>query len=231
MNFDKIRCIFFDFDGTLYDHYFYFDSAFKKISSYLARRLKMPKKQIEKELWDILKKKGSTYPRLFDDFLEQHDIFNKKLVGELVKLFYSAPVDNLEMYLDAKEFILNAISRYKLGIITEGSRKKQIRRIRKLGLEKLMDAIIYAQDMGLSKLNPSLFKHALSLFDVAPRESMYIGDNPNLDFVVPNRLGMLTVRLMRSEFKRVKVNERKDAKIRINSFRELEKIMGMRCNR
>jgi putative hydrolase of the HAD superfamily len=55
---------------------------------------------------------------------------------------------------------------------------------------------------------------------------MYIGDNPKKDFVNCNKVGMLTVRLLRGEFKILRVTKNFDAKYKIKNLRELSKLFG-----
>ena len=72
-----------------------------------------------------------------------------------------------------------------------------------------------------AKNDPSLYEHALRMSNKKAEECVYIGDNPYLDFEAPNKLNILTFRLMRGEFKNIELKE-SDAKIRINNFFELE---------
>jgi putative hydrolase of the HAD superfamily len=68
-----------------------------------------------------------------------------------------------------------------------------------LGLVAWFDPIIYTDDWGREHWKPSVraFEHALALVDVAPRQAMYVGDNPGKDFIGARRLGMATVRVVR----------------------------------
>ena len=53
-------------------------------------------------------------------------------------------------------------------------------------------------------------------------EIVYIGDNPNKDFVKLNSVGAITVRVLTGPFKNLKVNKNFDAKYKIKSLSDLE---------
>ena len=216
-----IKQIFFDLDGTLYDNYEYFKSAFITIAKYLSDKVSKSCKDIELNLWKVLNEKTTMHPRLFNDLLEHYGIEDKSLVKKAVELLYASSLSHLKLYPDAEEVIGRLKRKYNLGIITKGSKNKQIRTIRQLKLDEIIPQIIYAQDLNYAKNDPRLYEHALRISNKRAEECAYIGDNPCLDFEAPNKLNILTFRLMRGEFKNVEL-EGIDAKIKINNFFELE---------
>ena len=55
---------------------------------------------------------------------------------------------------------------------------------------------------------------------------VYIGDNPKKDFVNCNKVGILTVRLLRGEFKTLRIAKNFDAKYKIKNLKEVNKLFG-----
>ena len=56
---------------------------------------------------------------------------------------------------------------------------------------------------------------------------VYIGDNPNKDFVNCNEAGIMTVRLLKGEFKNIKKKYPYDAKVKIYKLSEIKKIFKL----
>ena len=53
---------------------------------------------------------------------------------------------------------------------------------------------------------------------------VYVGDNPLDDFIAPNNLGMITIRIFNSDFKNIKIKRQNDAQIKIKKISEIKKI-------
>jgi predicted HAD superfamily hydrolase len=53
---------------------------------------------------------------------------------------------------------------------------------------------------------------------------LYVGDNPFDDFIAPNNLGILTIRVYNSDFKNIKIKEQNDAKIKLENIIDMKKI-------
>jgi FMN phosphatase YigB (HAD superfamily) len=56
---------------------------------------------------------------------------------------------------------------------------------------------------------------------------VYIGDNPLDDFLAPNNLGMITIRIFNSDFKNIKIKKQNDAQIKIKKISEIKKIFSI----
>ena len=59
---------------------------------------------------------------------------------------------------------------------------------------------------------------------------MYIGDNPKKDFLNCNKKRILTVRLMKGEFKDLRVSKQYDAKYKIKNLSMLKKKLNLKHN-
>jgi len=216
-----MEAIFFDLDDTLYDATTYFSSAFKQVASYLSCHFLLSESLILDTLWNIFYQRGSLYSKLFDDTLATLQLQpNKSLVRKLVGLFHEAPTSLIRLYEDVREILPRLAMKYKLGLITNGNAKMQRRKVAALGLEKLMTVIIYSDDIKSPKPGTYAYEYALKTAIVSPQESLYVGDNPYVDFIGAKRVGMHTIRILRGEFALIQTNcEYIDAKV--NNFYEL----------
>ena len=201
-----IKAIFFDLDYTLYDQTLYFSSSFAAIARYLRERYSLSEEEIIARLKILLDNKGSTHPKLFNDLLEYLGLCDEQLVKTLVRIFHEAPVESLVLYEDARSVLPHLAQRYMLGLITNGNPEMQRRKVTALGLEDLIPIHVYTAEIGCPKPGVGGYEYAIKAAKVKARESLYLGDNPYVDFIGAKQLGMYTVRLLRGEFMLVKDN-------------------------
>ena len=85
---------------------------------------------------------------------------------------------------------------WKLGILTNGLSAIQSRKVRALGLEPLVDAVVYAVDhgVGLGKPEPAAFQEVLARLGTDASRSIFVGDDEWCDIGGARRFGMRTVR-------------------------------------
>lgn len=86
---------------------------------------------------------------------------------------------------------------WRIGIVTNGMSHIQARKIHALGLDELVDAIVYATDRGPGKPDPEPFLEAARRLDVAVTECVFVGDDPRCDIEGAMRVGMRAIYLQR----------------------------------
>ena len=86
---------------------------------------------------------------------------------------------------------------YTLGLITDGRSLTQRNKIHALGLERFIspELIFISEEVGSDKLSGVAFRRIMEICG-AEEGYIYIGDNPQKDFVIPNHLGWQTVCLI-----------------------------------
>ena len=209
----EIKAVVFDLDNTLYDVEQYFSGAFQDIATYMNREYGKRPNDVYKLLMDIWKDKTSMYPHLFNDMLECFGLNDEKDVRNIVHIFNDYKC-KIEPYTDAIPTIMS-LRDYDImtGIITDGTAYRQKRKIQELGLCGFFDMIIYTAEMGCSKPSELPFNFALEKLGTMPCQTIYVGDNPYLDFKGAKATGMETMRLLKGEFSRIDKNEWVDYKI------------------
>jgi putative hydrolase of the HAD superfamily len=220
-----IRAIFFDLDNTLYDQDLYFLSAYTTIARYLEKCFSFPNDYILSILMVLLREKGSMYSTLFDDLLESIGSREENLVRVLVELFHNAAVETLVPYEDAGIVLPRLARTFSLGIITNGYAEMQRRKVAALGLSELLPIQVYTAELCHPKPSKRCYEHAIKMVNVNPGDSLYVGDNPYIDFMGAKETGMYTVRLMRGEFMTVQsIGESVDAQVK--DYYELEDLIS-----
>jgi putative hydrolase of the HAD superfamily len=193
-----IKAVVFDLDDTLYPERAYAYSGFEAVAGQFADRLGDPAES------------AAAMRRLLDTEHRMH-VFNALLAdrgfeqtGKLVSAMIDAyrghrPV--ISLYEDADAALTRLRTRHSLGIITDGRIIQQAAKIEALGLSPRVDAIILTNELGpgFAKPHPRPFELMADRLSAAHAECVYVADNPAKDFVAPNALGWITVRITRPD--------------------------------
>ena len=214
--------LIFDLDDTLYEEKEFVKSGFKAVSRYLHLKFKLNKNKIFLKLLKILNKNGRG--KIFDILCSQLKLKKKFLVKKLIQV-YRTHDPKINLSKDALK-ILNHYSEFSKYIITDGNYLVQKKKIRSLKIEKLFKKIYYTNYYGIKYNKPSLFcfSKIKKKEKVNWNELVYIGDNPKKDFFNCNKKKILTVRLMKGEFKALKISKQYDAKYKIKNLLMLKKL-------
>jgi Predicted hydrolase (HAD superfamily) len=204
------KVILFDLDDTLYKELDFVYGGFKEVCWHLANKYDKDEEELYKYAIDVLNNQGRG--KIFNTICEQYNI--QEDINKLIKIYREAK-PQISLYDDA-EYILKYL-KLKLkndeliymidnmelpcgiGIITDGKASVQWNKIKLLGLEKMVDKIIVTDDYGVEFWKPNEFAYIemLKYFNCKKDESLYIGDNPNKDFIGARKVGMKTIRIIR----------------------------------
>jgi putative hydrolase of the HAD superfamily len=79
-----------------------------------------------------------------------------------------------------------------IGVVTNGSMKAQLTKIRNSGLTELIDVIVVSEEFGVKKPNTSIYLEAAKKLDIEPEESWFVGDHPVNDIWGSKQVGFNT---------------------------------------
>ncbi len=199
----RFKSVVFDLDDTLYSEYDFIKGGYQAVANHLSEKFSHPVGDIYKAMLDRYKNKGRG--KLFDYILEKYSISDSHILEELVSI-YRRHKPSIKLHQDARLVIDKLKSlKVKLGLITDGIKIVQETKVKKLGLEKTIDKIIYSDDLGAksNKLSALPFKKMADFLKTKFINSCYIGDDPFKDFYWPNKLGMTSIRINRGRFKNI----------------------------
>lgn len=187
--------IIFDLDDTLYFERDYVKSGFRAIALELSKNTTLQFELIETFLFNLFKSgvRGNTFNLLIEAYPEITDKFS---VNDLIEI-YRLHKPDIYLMPEIKNVILSLKERkYKIGIITDGYKKSQEKKVKALGLEDLVDNIIYTDQWGREywKPNTRAFEKSSQILKLPHKKLFYIGDNPEKDFLAPRSLGWCTIR-------------------------------------
>jgi putative hydrolase of the HAD superfamily len=223
-----IKALIFDLDDTLYYEMEYVLRAFKEVARYFGNEYKKDSEKLYLRMKQILEESGRG--KIFNIICEENGF--REDINVLVDLYRSS-VPKLELYEDSKEVLNWARENgYKLGIITDGCSKVQWNKITALSVEKLVDKIIVTDDLGREfwKPNKRAYLDIIGFFDIDEEECVYIGDNPNKDFIGAKEIGMKTVRVIRENGDHINtfLDEKYEADLNITNLLELINLLENR---
>lgn len=211
---DGIKGIVFDLDDTLYLQRDFKISGFHAVARWIEDNGYSARQDTMAILHTILDQLGPSYPYMFNRLVEQLS-FPETLIPQLVQVFVQHR-PQIGLFHGVRDMLMLLRGKHTLGILTDGRLDVQRAKIKALGLEPLVDAILYSDVLGLSKPAGELYAWFEDHFQQPGPKLAYIGDNPAKDFIGANRRGWLTIRVLTGEFATIPAAERYNAKRTLN---------------
>jgi putative hydrolase of the HAD superfamily len=186
------RAIIFDLDDTLYAERQYVLSGFGAVARWAEAELGLPAAESYAALAGLYAQgvRGST----FDQWLAQRGLPGAELTPRMVAA-YRAHAPELRPFPEAPALLAQLRRDHRLGLVSDGYLDVQRRKLAALGLEPLLDAVVFSDELGRVcwKPSPAPFVEVCRRLGVAPTEAIYVADNPAKDFAGPRSLGMASV--------------------------------------
>jgi putative hydrolase of the HAD superfamily len=188
-----IKGVLFDLDNTLLDR----NRVFADWARWFARerRLYADDAEVEECATFLIEVDAGGYtPRnvVFERLKERHPSLTDE-VNILVEAFREQLAARIRGLDDGPAQLLDALGRAGIpwGIVTNGA-PSQLMKIRNLGIETRATCILVSEIAGVRKPDPAIFRAAADQLGVAPRDILFIGDNPEADIVGAAKAGMQT---------------------------------------
>lgn len=111
-----------------------------------------------------------------------------------VNVFFEDYLNSLELNPCAKQLLSQLSKRYKLGLISNFTYAPVIyAALRRLGINRFLNAVLVSEDVGWRKPNKKIFEEALRRLGAKSEETVYVGDSPLEDIGGAAATGMKTV--------------------------------------
>lgn len=207
----KIRAVIFDCYSTLIDiktdeekgEVFNYLSLYlqyygaKMNAESLKQALKMEKEQYHNS-------QEERYPEIdleivFRNILKKEGLDNPFLVESCCKLYRVLSREHFQLFPDSLP-VLEEIRQkgYKLGIISDAQKVFCLDEGKILGLSPFFDRIIMSTHLGFRKPDPRIFMVGCTLLQISPKETVYIGNDPEADVGGAKGAGMQAILLDRN---------------------------------
>ncbi|MGQ9506173.1 MAG: HAD family hydrolase [Thermogutta sp.] len=192
-----IKAILFDLDDTLYPEIAFVRSGFRVVAEILANRgFGSPDETIalmEHCHWHVDR------DRVFQHAAKTLG-YPEAWIPELIHA-YRRHDPSIHLPLETHHVLTTLCQNFRLGIVTDGHRDVQWRKIRALGIHRMVDVIVTSDDFGRRfwKPDPLPFLTACRGLKAQPEEVIFVGDHPLRDIAGAGQLGMTTVRIYRAD--------------------------------
>jgi putative hydrolase of the HAD superfamily len=202
--------LIFDLDDTLYDESSFVDSGFTVVANYGEERWGWDASASRKTLNRILTQQGRG--TVFDRWLDEQGSWSNTRVAECVKV-YRHHQPNIALFPSARRALRHFGARCPLYIVTDGHKIVQRNKVDALNLWPEFRRIFITHRFGRAAAKPSTlcFQRIVDAEDCDWSDIVYVGDNPNKDFVSLNPLGALTVRVLTGAHARFQAKSGYDA--------------------
>lgn len=218
-----MKIIVFDLDDTLYSEISYVESGFYAVASFLSDRFDFSVTNCYKTMMMELARNGRG--KVFDNTLAHYAIHSKTNIQRCISIYRSHD-PQIQLYDDA-QFTIERL--YEQGvsmyIVTDGNKNVQLKKLKALGLYSHpgIKKCYITRRFGLKNEKPSpyCFNQICLSEGVPSSEVVYIGDNPNKDFVGIKPLGFKTIRILRGGFAAIQKAVDFEADYTINTLNDL----------
>ena len=193
-----ITTVVFDLDDTLYDEIDYCKSGFRAVGGFLAETKSfLSAERLFNAFWKQFT--AGNHTTTFNSALDDLGIaYDRGFIQNLVKV-YREHKPNITLPDDSKDVLCLLKEKYTLALLTDGFLPAQQLKVQALGIEKFFKSIIYTEQLGRQFWKPSTagFEKLLETLNAKAENTVYIADNEKKDFIAPNKLGFLTIQLIR----------------------------------
>ena len=124
--------------------------------------------------------------------------FKEREADALFKQYLGRYEDNWKLFPDALP-CLDRLASLRLGIITNGNTRQQHQKLKELGIVDRFDTIIVSEDVGVSKPNAQIFRHACKTAGKKPSDCFYVGDKLEIDARAASDAGLTGIWLNRNQ--------------------------------
>jgi putative hydrolase of the HAD superfamily len=184
--------VLFDLDDTLFAHREAVDAGIVAYAQSLGGQYLATEPSAAAELWHNLEEQH--YHRYlagevgFEDqrraraaeYAAQHgQTLGPEAAGGWFEGYFEHYVASWALHPDSLpclDALIRRIPGVRLGLITNGELDFQLRKVEKVKLGARVEHVVASGELGYTKPDPRIFRHACSLFGVEPEHAVYVGD-------------------------------------------------------
>lgn len=188
----NIKAIMFDLDDTLLDRKQTFSSFTVALVDRYFQHIDM-KEEVVNKILEIDQGGYKDKVQMFKELLEELPWFEKPELSELMNAYRSTYVSFSVLKEHAIETIEWCSQKYKIGIVTNGTKFIQYGKIDQVGIRAYFDCVIVSEEAGLKKPHAKIFQMAAGKLGLSPHECLFVGDHPTNDIKGAGNAGMETI--------------------------------------
>lgn len=186
------RALIFDLDDTLYPERRFALSGYAAVAARLAETDGVPARESLRVLVHALAQghRATAFQRLAETLG-----IDPARVADWVET-YRQHSPRLRLPRSARRMLVGLRQRWSLGLVTNGLREVQQRKVEALGVDHLVDGVVLAGLTGQGgKPAAAPFLAVCEALSVSPARAVFVGDDLIRDVLGARRVGMKTIRL------------------------------------
>jgi putative hydrolase of the HAD superfamily len=191
-----MRIVVFDIDDTLYLERDYVFSGFHAVAQQLASLTRVNATTLYEYMIQKFNNEGRQH--VFDNLLQEFPRIRRACTKAQLLEVYRSHCPQIKI-LDGLDRLLNGLktANATLAIVSDGRLVSQQRKVQALQLARWFDIIVLTDKWGKHFWKPHRrgFETIEQYTGARGEQLVYIADNPSKDFIAPNSLGWMTVRL------------------------------------
>jgi FMN phosphatase YigB (HAD superfamily) len=190
----------FDLDGTLYDTRDFERPALASVCEWLRERSGKPLPGAQQALWQR-RETDRHRPGLFDDLLREYGL-PLEWGAECLRRFHAYPGRELAQSDSLRPLLLGLRARGRgLGLVTNGSRDLQQRKLASLRLEDCFEQLVYCEPARREELKPSAWAWRQLQAWRGSASTSYVGDDPvDAAFAAAGAAGFIEFRFRSAKY-------------------------------
>jgi FMN hydrolase / 5-amino-6-(5-phospho-D-ribitylamino)uracil phosphatase len=192
---DSVRAVAFDLDNTLWDIAPVIERAEARLHEWLLEHCpRIPEKVSLEDMRAAREALGREEPHNAHDFtylrvtaLARHARecgYGEEVAQRAFEVFFAAR-NELDLFADVRPALERLRARYLLATFSNGNAD-----LERIGLSEFFVLSLNARQIGVGKPDPLCFERIAAELKVAPREIVYVGDDPLLDVEASRAAGL-----------------------------------------
>lgn len=187
------RGIVFDLDETLYRERQFALSGYRAVARAIEERYGVCEKRVFALLALALRR--GRRARAFQDLADDYGL-PLSCIPIWVEV-YRTHQPHLKLHPSARQALESLRGHWRLGVLTNGLPAVQAAKVRALGVDRLVDEVVYADEFGGGKPGPAAFLEVLHRLGIEAGQAVFAGNDPVRDIEGARRIGMRTVLVCR----------------------------------
>lgn len=188
-----LKILIFDYDGTIIK---------RDNQKILKNILKINDKELIKNILKKLEREGNIKTSLEKSFLESGIKKTDSEIREYAKKYTSAYEDG-KIKKNVKEMLKRLSKKYKLILLSNGSKRIKIKELKKNKIFNFFEEIITQEDTLYAKPDERAFKYILKKYKIPAEECVSIGNSLSFDLIPAKKLGMKIIWIFEEKIDKV----------------------------
>jgi carbamoyl-phosphate synthase large subunit len=197
----KVRAVAFDLDETLFDRREHFSAALRGVAAAVAEASGRDSSELEARLVSTWRRLGSDHDHIFDTWLTDAGLSVTDHLRRSIEAFHAYAPNTIELRPGVAAALVSLRAHgIPTAIVTDGRETTQTSKVARLGLDRLVDHVVYCGALGAAKPDPTGLLEASRRLGVAVDSLLLVGDHPRYDVVMARRAGAICARVYTGEF-------------------------------